>query len=147
MILVQISFTERDQFQRRSKKCCTATACTKCIRRKWKRWGKWGRCPGPIVSDVVSVKTLSTRVEASLDELMSAELVSMMRQSRCPMSWSRWSAGVDEVRRQKVTDVPAVSLSPLSWVCIVTSLPVRRWKRFRKKVISIIEISEYLYSH
>ena len=50
----------------------------------------------------------------------------MMRQGRCPPSWSRWNARVEEVRRQEVTDFAAVSLSSLSWVRIATSHPVSR---------------------
>ena len=38
--------------------------------------------PGPVVDDVVPVKTLLARVVAGLDESMSAMLVSMERQSR-----------------------------------------------------------------
>ena len=74
-------------------KFCTATAYTECIRRQWERRviesdGDEGdgaslhQRPGPVVGDVVSVKTLSTRVLAGLDESMSAKLISMRRQSR-----------------------------------------------------------------
>ena len=84
----------------------------------WERgWGGGvGQYPGPIVSDVVSVKTLSTRIEAGLDELKSAELVSMMRQGRCPPSWSD---GTPESR--KYADRKSPILPPSAVVIVMGS--------------------------
>ena len=96
-------------------------------------WGKVGKgeYPGSIVSDVVSVKMLSTRVEAGLDELMSAELVSMMLRATVRRSGLDGALESIKYADRKSPMLPPSACRRCRGFCIVISLPVRRWKRFR----------------